>query len=72
MRFELSVFVTRSYSWKLPLMKTRVCYPKIENGNCEPNFLSQKVYTDIYRININIDAWFCVYKLTMHTFFSQF
>jgi len=47
MRFELRVFVTRSYLWKLPFIKTRLCYPKIENGNCEPNFLSQKVYTDI-------------------------
>jgi len=62
----------------------RVCYQIVfvevtsyENAcllpkHWKPNFLSKRVSTDIYRTNININAWFCVYKWTMHTFFSQF
>jgi len=54
--------VTRSFSWKLLFMKTRVCYYIINKRHLCVEFSSKNNHEDLYMTNMNIDALFSVSK----------
>ena len=59
---QLRVDVTRFFSWRLLLMKTRLCYYIIKKRQVCAKFSSKHNYVDLYRTKMNIETLFWVLK----------